>query len=126
MDLHFTEDQPTPEEREAMVRRINSSGAGLVFIGLGCPKQERWMAAHRGKIDAVMLGLGGAFPVYAGEVGRSPEWMQKYCLEWVYRLWLEPRRLFKRYLVTNTLFLFWMLLQMLGIKLGKPTSAQVS
>jgi N-acetylglucosaminyldiphosphoundecaprenol N-acetyl-beta-D-mannosaminyltransferase len=92
------------DEEQAIVEDINSSGANIVLVALGCPKQEIWMARHRGKINAVMVGVGGAFPVYAGTQQRAPEWMQKFSLEWLYRLFQEPQRLFKRYLVTNSLF----------------------
>ncbi len=94
----------TAEEDTAMVERINSSGAGIVFVGLGCPKQERWMAAHRGRINAVMIGVGAAFDFHAGTVQRAPAWMRNNGLEWIHRLAAEPGRLWKRYLVTNTLF----------------------
>ncbi|HPF66138.1 MAG: WecB/TagA/CpsF family glycosyltransferase [Flavobacteriales bacterium] len=85
--------------------RINASGAHLVFVSLGCPKQERWMAAMKGRVQGVMLGLGGAFLLYAGMDTRAPKWMRDLSLEWCYRLWLEPGRLWKRYLVTNSIFL---------------------
>jgi N-acetylglucosaminyldiphosphoundecaprenol N-acetyl-beta-D-mannosaminyltransferase len=91
------------EKREA-VQRIHQSGAGIVFVGLGCPKQERWMAEHRGKIGAVMIGVGAAFDFHAGVVSRSPRWMSNAGLEWLHRLCSEPGRLWRRYLVTNTLF----------------------
>lgn len=94
----------TPEEGEAAVRRIVSSGAGVLFVGLGCPKQELWMHSHRGRIPAVMLGVGAAFDFHAGTVSRAPLWMQRNGLEWLHRLLSEPRRLWKRYLITNTLF----------------------
>lgn len=94
----------TPVEDAADVARINDSGAGAVFIGLGCPKQETWMAAHRGRIRAVMFGVGAAFEFHAGVINRAPLWMQRVGLEWLHRLCSEPRRLWKRYLVTNTLF----------------------
>ena len=74
-------------------------------MSLGCPKQELWMAAHRGRIDAVMVGVGAAFDYHAGTIQRAPLWMQNAGLEWFYRLVTEPRRLWKRYLVTNTLFI---------------------
>jgi N-acetylglucosaminyldiphosphoundecaprenol N-acetyl-beta-D-mannosaminyltransferase len=96
------------KEEGEMVEKINNSGANVVLVALGCPKQERWMARHKGKINAVMVGVGGAFPVYAGIQARAPEWMQRCSLEWLYRLWQEPRRLFKRYFVTNSLFLLLM------------------
>ncbi len=95
----------TAEEDAADVARINESGAGAVFVGLGCPKQETWMAAHRGRIRAVMFGVGAAFEFHAGVINRAPLWMQRYGLEWLHRLWSEPGRLWKRYLVTNTLFI---------------------
>ncbi len=85
--------------------RINATKPNIVMVSLGCPKQERWMAAMRGRIPAVMLGLGGAFLLYAGVDRRAPKWMRDLSLEWLYRLWLEPGRLWKRYLVTNTVFL---------------------
>lgn len=93
------------EEDAAAVERINASGAGIVFVGLGCPKQERWMAAHRGTVNAVMIGVGAAFDFHAGTVQRAPAWMRDNGLEWLHRLLSEPRRLWKRYLVTNTLFI---------------------
>ena len=92
------------EEDADAVSRINASGAGLVFVGLGCPKQEHWMLAHRGRINAVMLGVGAAFDFHAGTVSRAPLWMRDNGLEWLHRLASEPRRLWKRYLVINTLF----------------------
>lgn len=95
----------SPEEDAAAVDRINTSGAGIVFVGLGCPKQERWMAEHRGKVNAVMIGVGAAFDFHAGTVQRAPAWMRDNGLEWLHRLLSEPGRLWKRYLVTNTLFI---------------------
>lgn len=95
----------TPDEDTAIVVKINESGAGVVFVSLGCPKQEMWMAAHRGLIHAVMIGVGAAFDYHAGTIKRASKWMQVYGLEWLYRLLSEPRRLFKRYFVTNTIFI---------------------
>lgn len=96
----------TEAEKHEAIERINASRAGIVFVGLGCPKQERWMAEHKGKINAVMIGVGAAFDFHAGIVGRAPKWMSNAGLEWVHRLFSEPKRLWKRYLVTNTLFCF--------------------
>lgn len=96
----------TAEEEISVIQRINDSGAHLVFVALGCPKQEKWMAGMKGKINACMLGIGGALPVMVGMQKRAPQWMQKLSLEWLYRLIQEPRRLFKRYFVTNTLFVW--------------------
>jgi N-acetylglucosaminyldiphosphoundecaprenol N-acetyl-beta-D-mannosaminyltransferase len=118
-ELRITMESPpfrvlTPEEDAAVVERINASGAGIVFVGLGCPKQERWMAAHRGqgalddsplRVKAVMIGVGAAFDFHAGTVRRAPAWMRDNGLEWLHRFLSEPGRLWKRYLVTNTLFI---------------------
>ncbi|MCB0795109.1 MAG: WecB/TagA/CpsF family glycosyltransferase [Flavobacteriales bacterium] len=93
------------EEFNADLERIRELGAQLIMVSLGCPKQERWMARMRPHCNAVMVGLGGAFLLYAGVDTRAPEWMRDMSLEWMYRLALEPRRLWKRYLVTNSLFL---------------------
>jgi N-acetylglucosaminyldiphosphoundecaprenol N-acetyl-beta-D-mannosaminyltransferase len=76
-----------------------------VFVALGCPKQEKWMAGMKGKINSCMIGIGGALPVMIGIQKRAPKWMQKLSLEWVFRLYQEPKRLFKRYLLTNSLFI---------------------
>ncbi|MES2486672.1 MAG: WecB/TagA/CpsF family glycosyltransferase [Bacteroidota bacterium] len=88
-----------------VVGLINNSGAQLVFVALGCPKQERWMASMRGKINAAMVGVGGALPVMIGLQKRAPLIMQKLSLEWLFRLGQEPKRLMKRYMVTNTTFI---------------------
>jgi N-acetylglucosaminyldiphosphoundecaprenol N-acetyl-beta-D-mannosaminyltransferase len=95
----------TPAEDQAYVDQINRSGANVVFVSLGCPKQEAWMKDHRGRIRAVMLGVGAAFDYHSGLLDRAPLWAQKAVLEWLFRLCSEPRRLFKRYLVTNTIFI---------------------
>lgn len=94
------------EEDAEVVKRINGSGAGVVWVSLGCPKQEFWMAEHRGRIQAVMVGVGAAFDYHAGTIKRAPVWMQNSGLEWFHRLLSEPRRLWKRYLITNSLFIF--------------------
>jgi N-acetylglucosaminyldiphosphoundecaprenol N-acetyl-beta-D-mannosaminyltransferase len=98
----------TPEEEEAHVAAINAADPDLLFVALGCPRQERWMAAHRGKVKACMLGVGQALLVYAGMEQRLPLWARRLWLEWAYRLWLEPRRLWRRYLITNSRFLYLM------------------
>lgn len=94
----------TPSEKAAVVQRINDAKPDLVFVSLGCPKQEKWMAEHKGKVHGCMLGLGQAFHIYAQTAKRSPNWMRNFSLEWAYRLYLEPRRLWKRYLYTNSFF----------------------
>lgn len=91
-------------EDAADVEAINASGAGTVWVSLGCPKQELWMQAHRGRVQAVMLGVGAAFDYHAGTIRRAPPWAQRAGLEWLHRLLSEPKRLWRRYLVTNTLF----------------------
>jgi len=101
------------QEDDAAVQRINTSDAGLVFVGLGCPKQEHWMLAHRGRVNAVMLGVGAAFDFHAGTVSRAPLWMREHGLEWLHRLLSEPRRLWKRYFVTNTIFLLKVILPLI-------------
>lgn len=97
----------------AIIDKINQSGARLIFVALGCPKQEKWMAAHKNKIMACMIGIGGALPVVIGEQKRAPYWMQKMSLEWFYRFIQEPKRLFKRYFYTNSKFLFLLLYHLL-------------
>ncbi len=92
------------EEDAAVVQRIADSGAGIVLIGLGCPKQDLFAAAHRESIRAVQLCVGAAFDFHAGVKKTAPAWMQRRGLEWLFRLCQEPRRLFKRYLVTNSIF----------------------
>jgi N-acetylglucosaminyldiphosphoundecaprenol N-acetyl-beta-D-mannosaminyltransferase len=110
----------TPEEDAAMVGRINASGARLVFVGLGCPKQDHFAFDHRDRIDAIQLCVGAAFDFHAGAKRVAPAWMQRCGLEWLFRLIQEPRRLWRRYLVTNTLFVA-KLAAALGRKLlGRP------
>ncbi len=98
--------EATPEEDAADIARINESGAGVVLVGRGCPRQERWVSQHRGSVNAAMLAVGAAFDYAAGSLERPPAWMQKYGLQWLYRLREEPSRLWKRYLVTNSQFMW--------------------
>lgn len=83
---------------------INDFGTNVLLVGLGCPKQEKRMYQMKGKVNALMLGVGGAFLLFAGIDSRAPKWMRDLSLEWAYRLTLEPRRLFKRYFITNSYF----------------------
>lgn len=95
----------TLEEDAAIVERINASGADIVWVGLGCPKQERWIATHVGRVAApVMAGVGAAFDFHAGLKRQAPRWMQRAGLEWLFRLSTEPRRLWYRYLIHNSTF----------------------
>ncbi len=103
-----------PEMNPAVVNRIRTSGARIVFVGLGCPKQEFWMSGYAPHLPAVLIGVGAAFDFIAGTAPRAPLWMQKSGLEWLFRLLAEPRRLWKRYLVTNTLFLWYLLIEEFG------------
>lgn len=126
-DLRVTFESPpfrtlSASELIEVHRRINDSGAGIVFVGLGCPKQEKWMAEQRGFVDGVMIGVGAAFDFFAGTVDRAPAWMREHGLEWVHRLFSEPRRLWRRYLVTNSLFIWGGARQLVRAKLLKRTA----
>ncbi len=103
-------------EQLEIMNLINASGTNFVFVILGCPKQEKWMALMKGKIHACMIGVGGALPVMIGLQKRAPKWMQRFGLEWFHRLTQEPRRLFARYAYTNTKFIFLLLAQKLRMK----------
>lgn len=109
-----------PDEDRALVERINASGAATVWVSLGCPKQEIWMSAHRDAIGAVLLGVGAAFDFHAGTVPYAPAWMRRCGLEWLHRLLTEPRRLWKRYLVTNSLFIVLSTRQLLWASRLRP------
>lgn len=103
----------TLAEEKADCDRIHASGAAVVFVGLGCPKQEAWMARQQGTLQAVMIGVGAAFSFHSGDVLQAPRWMMAWGLEWLYRLTMEPGRLWRRYLVHNPAFLLlfgWQLL----------------
>jgi N-acetylglucosaminyldiphosphoundecaprenol N-acetyl-beta-D-mannosaminyltransferase len=102
----------TAEEQAEEVRCLNDSGARIVLVALGCPKQERWMAAHRGLVMAVMIGVGAALDFHAGRLPTAPGWMQRAGLEWLFRLITEPRRLWRRYFHNIPRFL-WMFLRQL-------------
>jgi N-acetylglucosaminyldiphosphoundecaprenol N-acetyl-beta-D-mannosaminyltransferase len=104
----------TDEEDRTLVQSLNQSGAGLVFVSLGCPKQEAWMSQHKGQVSAVMVGLGGAFPVYAGIHKRAPKVLRQTGLEWFYRLIQEPQRLWKRYATTIPIFIWLVAKQIFG------------
>lgn len=96
----------TCNEKNKEVESINASGAQVVFVGLGCPKQEVWMHQNRGRISAVMIGVGAAFDFHAEKIKRAPIWIQDNGLEWLYRLIQEPKRLFFRYATTNIIFVW--------------------
>ena len=96
----------TEEEDRAIVEHINETKPDFVWIGLGAPKQEKWMAAHQGIVNGLMIGVGAGFDYFAGNIDRAPEWMQKSNLEWLFRLVQDPKRLFNRYWHTNTRFIW--------------------
>jgi N-acetylglucosaminyldiphosphoundecaprenol N-acetyl-beta-D-mannosaminyltransferase len=105
----------TPEEDRAVVERINAALPDIVWVGLSTPKQERWMASHIGRLQApVLIGVGAAFDFHAGLKQQAPRWVQRSGLEWLFRLVMEPRRLWRRYLINNPGFLMLILLQALG------------
>lgn len=97
----------TKQEDAAIVKKINDTNPDFVWVGLGAPKQEIWMAQHQGIINAFMVGVGAAFDYFAGNINRAPKWMQKCNLEWFYRLLQDPKRLFKRYWHTNIRFIWY-------------------
>lgn len=105
----------TEDEDNQDIEKINASGAGLCFVGLGCPRQENWAYEHLGKVNAVMICVGAAFDFHAGTLAQAPSWMQKRGLEWLFRLIKEPRRLLFRYGVNNPLYLFLLLMQWAGM-----------
>ncbi|HEX8288834.1 MAG TPA: WecB/TagA/CpsF family glycosyltransferase [Pyrinomonadaceae bacterium] len=106
----------TEQEDAQIIREINEKAPDILFVGLGCPKQENWMWAHKNKLKSVMLGVGASFDFYAGNVKESPAWMGKLGLEWLYRLTQEPKRLWKRYLILNPRFIWLAILQLFGLK----------
>jgi N-acetylglucosaminyldiphosphoundecaprenol N-acetyl-beta-D-mannosaminyltransferase len=97
----------TKDENIDIVREINTSGVKILFVGLGCPKQERWMAAHKDEVTALMLGVGAAFDFHAGMKPQAPPWMQRAGLEWLFRLISEPKRLWRRYLYHSPRFIYF-------------------
>lgn len=96
---------------EVIVQTINETKPNFVWVGLGAPKQEKWMAEHQGKVNGLMIGVGAGFDYFAGNIKRAPVWMQKSNLEWLYRLGQEPGRLFGRYLSTNSKFVWKAVIQ---------------
>ncbi len=113
----------TDAERFETVSLINSAAPDVIWVGLSTPKQEKWMAIHRQYLDAaVLIGVGAAFDFNSGTKRQAPTWMRPLCLEWLFRLLMEPRRLWKRYLVNNPAFLFFLTLQRLGLRSYQTTT----
>lgn len=96
----------TNKEDKEIIENINKTNADFIWVGLGAPKQEIWMHEHKGKVTGLMLGVGAGFDYHAGKIERAPKWMQNYSLEWLYRLYQDPKRLFRRYMETNFKFIW--------------------
>lgn len=111
-------------EEEQDRQKMIESGAKVVFVGLGCPKQEEWMARQVDLLPCVMIGVGAAFSFQSGMVAQSPRWMMKWGLEWLYRLFTEPRRLWKRYFINNPAFLLLFSLQLLDYRLNRKVTIE--
>lgn len=99
----------TDKEQAQFITTINDSGAKMLFVGLGCPKQEKWMDKHQVNVRPLMFGVGGAFSMMTGEIKRAPKWIQSLSLEWLFRFVQEPKRLWRRYLLYNPYFIFLLL-----------------
>ena len=112
------------DERDELAEEINASGAGICFVGLGCPRQEVFAYEMRSRVNMPLIAVGAAFAFHAGMLAQAPPWMQKRGLEWLYRLIKEPGRLWKRYFTTNPAFLTRLFLQKLGIKKGNPEAGK--
>ena len=107
----------TSEEDDAIVAAINAANPDVVWVGLGSPRQDYWMAHHRERLNApLLIGVGAAFDIHTGRVPQAPAWMQRNTLEWLFRLYTEPRRLWRRYLIFNPLFVIYMFLQVSGLR----------
>lgn len=111
----------SPEEDLAYTRQIKSSGAKILFVGIGCPKQEWWMYRHRDQLPLVMLGVGAAFDFHSGKVKQAPPFLQRLGLEWLFRLAMEPRRLWKRYAKHNPRFAYLLVRQLLRTRFQNAT-----
>ncbi len=108
--------EATAEEDEEDIKKINASGANIVLVGRGCPRQEKWVANHLGLINAPMLAIGAAFDFIAGNIVQPPKWIQDSGFEWFFRLVQEPNKLWKRYLTTNTHFIYLFITCKIGIR----------
>jgi N-acetylglucosaminyldiphosphoundecaprenol N-acetyl-beta-D-mannosaminyltransferase len=107
----------TPEEEREVVVAIEAAPADIVWVGLGTPKQERWMHEHRNKLKVpVLVGVGAAFDFHTGRASQAPPWMREHGLEWLFRLASEPRRLWRRYLINGSEFAWLVLLELIGLR----------
>ncbi len=113
----------TAEEKLQIATEIQATGAKMVFVGLGCPRQETWVYEYRDLLSIPLIAVGAAFDFHAGTLSQAPAWMQKRGLEWFYRLTREPSRLWKRYLLLNPLYLWLLFLQATRLKISDPDDA---
>jgi len=112
------------QERDELAQKINDSGAGICFVGLGCPRQEVFAYEMRDRLNMPLIAVGAAFAFHAGLLEQAPAWMQKRGLEWLFRLTREPRRLWKRYFTTNPAFLARLVLQKIGLLKGRTDTGR--
>jgi N-acetylglucosaminyldiphosphoundecaprenol N-acetyl-beta-D-mannosaminyltransferase len=112
----------TPEEDAAVVKEIEAAGVQLLLIGIGCPKQERWMGSHTGQMHCVMFGVGAAFDMFAGKTGNAPPWMRDRGLEWLYRVASEPRRLWRRHVLNDPSFMVLLAVQVMRARASATRS----
>ncbi len=115
--------QVSPQEKQEIVQQIRNSGAAITFVGLGCPRQEVWAYEYRDDLSMPLIAVGAAFDFHAGTLAKSPEFLSKIGLEWLFRMIKEPKRLWKRYVFLNPLYVWLFLLQALKIKQLDPTDA---
>lgn len=114
----------TAQEKQQVVEKIRNSGAQITFVGLGCPRQEVWAYEYHQELSMPVLAVGAAFDFHAGTLKQAPAWMQKRGLEWLFRLVMEPRRLWRRYLFLNPVYLWLLFLQMLGVRKFNASASQ--
>ncbi|MBC8441501.1 MAG: WecB/TagA/CpsF family glycosyltransferase [Deltaproteobacteria bacterium] len=102
----------TQKEEDNYIHKLNTSGASVLFVGIGCPKQEKWMAKHKDRLNCVMIGVGAAFDFFSGQKSHAPKWMQNAGMEWIFRLASDPKRLWKRYFKHNPRFIYYLIKQL--------------
>ncbi|WP_373535206.1 WecB/TagA/CpsF family glycosyltransferase [Microcoleus sp.] len=115
--------QVSPQEKQEIAQKIRNSGAAITFVGLGCPRQEVWAYEYRDDLSMPLIAVGAAYDFHAGNLAKAPEFLSKIGLEWLFRMIKEPRRLWKRYVLLNPLYISLFLLQALKIKKFDPKDA---
>lgn len=115
--------QTTPAEKQEIAQEIRNSGAAITFVGLGCPRQEVWAYEYRNDLSMPLIAVGAAYDFHSGNLSKSPEFLGTLGLEWVFRLIMEPRRLWRRYILLNPLYIWLFLLQALKLKQFDPKDA---